>query len=121
MAQEQVGSRCSLLLPNVASEFTDAQGASARRLSLCSTSSLSFSGPGPPPPAKPPAPLPPLGSPWLLPVKGESLGARAPGLRPLACGSCKDVALGWTFRDDRSGLYGGRPVKGQRTRGSDLS
>ena len=73
-----------------------------------------------PPPASP-QPPPSFGAPWLLPVRGESLGATAPGLRELACGSCEDVALGWAFRDDRSGLHGGRPVKGQRARGSDLS
>ena len=113
---------CSLSIPNVASEFTDAQGASARRLSPHSTSSLSFSGPGPVTTSQAPSPHPLLrGLPGSCRWKGEPLGAKAPGLRQLACGSCEDVALGWTFRDDGSGLHGGRPVKGQCARGSDLS
>ena len=94
MAQEQVGSRCSLLLPNVASELTDAQGASARRLSLHSTSSLRVSGPGPATTGQPPAPSLLRGS--MAPA-GERGISRGHGAR------AKRTCL-WLLRRRRPGL-----------------
>lgn len=90
-----------------------------------------------PPPHLPPAWCPPGSLPTRPPAQGpstcqasyphESAGVRwdvcaCQALpRLLACGSRKDVTLGRTLRDNGGGLHSGRPVKGQRARGSDLS